>query len=355
MGNSKTGRVLAQARLFRLDESVSLAQARPCVVPGGTLELSVAYTCNGSQTFQSMDTWGYHPTAHRAGHSRLSETQTMGNSKTGRVLAQARLFRLDESVSLAQARPCVVPGDTLPGGHAHPLGDAGRIGSILRFSVIWSDFDWMEIKVIKCLGLNNWGFDVVSVLMIEMLGKVPKECVEILVIYQKADAPPGGTGLAARRQRSVGVYTWLQGGLKYGVIRIWIWDNHECDSVVEAMVTLRNRHWEHFGIMHQRMGAWRRSSTRQAIARGQWGSSAGGAWRKERSRQAVAAKTVNHWSTSAWRWGLPRRAVTAGFEGFEAFGAWRVFYKTSGGALKVRLLEFLELWLGTYLLSCGSG
>jgi len=31
--------------------------------------------------------------------------------------------------------------------------------------------------MIKCLGLNNWGFDVVSVLVIEMLGKVPKECV----------------------------------------------------------------------------------------------------------------------------------------------------------------------------------
>ncbi|QCD86920.1 hypothetical protein DEO72_LG3g1449 [Vigna unguiculata] len=33
----------------------------------------------------------------------------------------------------------------------------------------------------------------------------------------------------------------------------------------------------------------------------------------------------------------------------------RVFYKASGSALEVRLLEFLELWLGTYPLSCGSG
>jgi len=33
--------------------------------------------------------------------------------------------------------------DTLPGGHAHPPGDASRIGSILRFSVFWSDFDRM--------------------------------------------------------------------------------------------------------------------------------------------------------------------------------------------------------------------
>jgi len=33
------------------------------------------------------------------GHYRLSETQTVGNSKTERILAQAKLFRLDESVS----------------------------------------------------------------------------------------------------------------------------------------------------------------------------------------------------------------------------------------------------------------
>jgi len=32
-----------------------------------------------------------------------------------------------------------------------------------------------------------------------------------------------------------------------------------------------------------------------------------------------------------------------------------VIYVASNGALKVGLLEFLELWLGTYPLSCGSG
>ena len=53
--------------------------------------------------------------------------------------------------------------------------------------------------------------------------------------------------------------------LKYGVIRIWIWDNHECDSGVEAMVTLRNRHWEHFGIMHQRMGLLKQTNFEELI------------------------------------------------------------------------------------------
>jgi len=32
-----------------------------------------------------------------------------------------------------------------------------------------------------------------------------------------------------------------------------------------------------------------------------------------------------------------------------------VIYKASNGALKVGLLVFLELWLGMYPLSCGSG
>ena len=102
------------------------------------------------------------------------------------------------------------------------------------------------------------------------------------------------------------------------------------------------------------------------------------------------AETVNHWSTSAWRWGLPRRAVTTGFEGFEALGAWQyvsparrsgswqrlavrvprhaiytaaalsfdyefMIYSAFSDALRVRLLVFLDLWLGTYPLSCGSG
>jgi len=32
-----------------------------------------------------------------------------------------------------------------------------------------------------------------------------------------------------------------------------------------------------------------------------------------------------------------------------------VIYEAFGDASKVGLLEFLELWLGTYPLSCGSG
>jgi len=42
--------------------------------------------------------------------------------------------------------------------------------------------------------------------------------------------------------------------LKYGVIRIWIWNKHECDSGVEAMVTLRNRYCEHFVLCSNEWG-----------------------------------------------------------------------------------------------------
>ncbi|QCD90192.1 hypothetical protein DEO72_LG4g1147 [Vigna unguiculata] len=80
-------------------------------------------------------------------------------------------------------------------------------------------------------------------------------------------------------------------------------------------------------------------------------------WRviKREFRQAMAKKFVVSGTASAWRWKRFRQAVVAEFVIYGALGAWRVFYKASGSALEVRLLEFLELWLGTYPLSCGSG
>jgi len=50
---------------------------------------------------------------------------------------------------------------------------------------------------------------------------------------------------------------------------------------------------------------------------------------------------------------VPRQAIctTAAWN----FGFVIVIYKASSSALKVGLLVFLELWLGTYPLSCGSG
>ena len=102
-------------------------------------------------------------------------------------------------------------------------------------------------------------------------------------------------------------------------------------------------------------------------------------------------RTEAIWVASAWRWERFRQAVVADFVILlEALGAWRhvsparrsgswqclavrvprqaiytaaalsfdyefVIYSAFNGALKVRLLVFLELWLGTYPLSYGSG
>jgi len=104
----------------------------------------------------------------------------------------------------------------------------------------------------------------------------------------------------------------------------------------------------------------------------------------------MATKFVASGTASAWRWKRFRKAVVAEFVIYGALGAWRhvsparrsgswqrlavcvprqaiytaaalnciyeiVIYSASSDALRVRLLVFLELWLGTYPLSCGSG
>jgi len=104
----------------------------------------------------------------------------------------------------------------------------------------------------------------------------------------------------------------------------------------------------------------------------------------------MATKFVVSGIASAWRWKLFRQAVVGEFVIYGALGAWRhvsparrsgswqrlavrvprqaiytvaalsfdyefVIYSVSRDALRVRLLVFLELWLGTYPLSCGSG
>jgi len=104
----------------------------------------------------------------------------------------------------------------------------------------------------------------------------------------------------------------------------------------------------------------------------------------------MATKFVTFGKVSAWRWKRSRQAVVTDLVIYGALGAWRhvsparrsgscqrlaarvprqairtaaalnldcvcVIYVASNGALKVGLMEFLELWLGTYPLSCGSG
>jgi len=49
------------------------------------------------------------------------------------------------------------------------------------------------------------------------------------------------------------------------------------------------------------------------IARKHWGSELGGAWRRGSSRQAIAAKIVTSWSMSAWWCGLSHRAMIVEF------------------------------------------
>ncbi|QCD78970.1 hypothetical protein DEO72_LG1g2608 [Vigna unguiculata] len=75
-----------------------------------------------------------------------------------------------------------------------------------------------------------------------------------------------------------------------------------------------------------------------------------GAGRRGEFRQAIVARTVAPGTASAWRYRLSRQAVVTKLR---VRGAWRL--AVSGSASEVRLLEFLELWLGTYPLSCGSG
>jgi len=96
------------------------------------------------------------------------------------------------------------------------------------------------------------------------------------------------------------------------------------------------------------------------IAGEQRSSGAGAAWRKGRPRQAIAAETITHCvpRQAVWKlWRLavrvPRKAIyiaaALGFD-YEI-----VIYSASSDALRVRLLVFLELWLGTYPMGCGSG
>ncbi|QCE03901.1 hypothetical protein DEO72_LG8g1931 [Vigna unguiculata] len=68
-------------------------------------------------------------------------------------------------------------------------------------------------------------------------------------------------------------------------------------------------------------------------------------------RYASPARRSGSWQRLAAR--VPRQATctTAAWN----FGCVIVIYKASSGALKVSLLVFLELWLGMYPLSCGSG
>jgi len=68
-------------------------------------------------------------------------------------------------------------------------------------------------------------------------------------------------------------------------------------------------------------------------------------------RYATPARRFGSWQHLAAR--VPRQAIsTAAALNFDCVF---VIYVASSGALKVGLLEFLELWLGTYPLSCGSG
>jgi len=68
-------------------------------------------------------------------------------------------------------------------------------------------------------------------------------------------------------------------------------------------------------------------------------------------RHVSPARRFGSWQRLAVR--VPRQAIyTAATLGFDYEF---VIYSASSDALRVRLLVFLELWLGTYPLSCGSG
>ena len=120
------------------------------------------------------------------------------------------------------------------------------------------------------------------------------------------------------------------------------------------------------------MGFWyrRRLATggfRQAMATKFVTSGTTSAWRRKRFRQAAVTDLVIYGALGAWRhvspamrsgsWQrlavrVPRQAIytTAAL----SFDYEFVIYSESSDSLRVRLLVFLELWLGTYPLSCAS-
>ena len=68
-------------------------------------------------------------------------------------------------------------------------------------------------------------------------------------------------------------------------------------------------------------------------------------------RYATPAKRSGSWQRLTAR--VPRQATYTAAA--LSFNYEFVIYSASSDALRVRLLVFLELWLGTYPLSCGSG
>jgi len=91
------------------------------------------------------------------------------------------------------------------------------------------------------------------------------------------------------------------------------------------------------------------------------------AWRHKKFHQAIVAAVVKTKALSAWRYVSPAKRSGSGSVWWYVSPARRfycssigvldsvsVIYKAYGDASKVGLLMFLELWLGTYPLSCGS-
>jgi len=68
-------------------------------------------------------------------------------------------------------------------------------------------------------------------------------------------------------------------------------------------------------------------------------------------RYATPARRSGSWQRLAAR--VPRQAIYTAAA--LSFPCEFVIYSVPSDALRVRLLVFLELWLGTYPLSCGSG
>jgi len=68
-------------------------------------------------------------------------------------------------------------------------------------------------------------------------------------------------------------------------------------------------------------------------------------------RYATPARRSGSWQRLAAR--VPRQAIY--IAAALSFIYEIVIYSASSDTLRVRLLVFLEVWLGTYPLSCGSG
>ncbi|QCE13553.1 hypothetical protein DEO72_LG11g547 [Vigna unguiculata] len=256
-----------------------------------------------------------------------------------------------------------------------------------------AEYSWDEIVVILA---GYGGSEVGGLKLLELLCQNGRNCIKIddrwwlgrLAVAKESrmalrSGMPGGRSVTARRQR-----------YSSGKLEVWLdWFGLEEWKFVQWGVWRITEEWSVDKPARDEVLRWRLATGFNSP-----GGSSSTVGLNNKRRLAVREvppgdreRTEAIWVASAWRWERFRQAVVADFVILlEALGAWRhvsparrsgswqclavrvprqaiytaaalsfdyefVIYSAFNGALKVRLLVFLELWLGTYPLSYGSG